>query len=109
MLALVSVFWGIALLYNIRPGDSGFAGNLVVAVCIAMTVLPGGITAGTINRVLLTFAALAFFFDLGEEVASDAMDVRGDQLRSSKSGAKSWGRASAIRVAGSDLYWFFVC
>ena len=27
---------------------------------------------------MLTFGALAFLFDLGEEIASDAMDVEGD-------------------------------
>lgn len=100
VLALVSVFWGIALLYNIKLKDSGFAGNLIVAVCVAMTVILGGITAGTINGVLLTFAALAFFFDLGEEIASDALDVKGDQLRSSESLAKRRGRTSAIRISG---------
>ena len=100
VLALVAVLWGIALLYNIRLKNSGFAGNLVVAVCVAMTLLLGGITAGTINGLLLTFAALAFFFDLGEEIASDAMDVEGDRLRSSKSLAKRWGRTAAIRIAG---------
>ncbi|WP_440950738.1 UbiA family prenyltransferase [Methanosphaerula subterraneus] len=100
VLALVAVLWGIALLYNIKLKNSGFAGNLVVAVCVAMTVLLGGITAGTINGLLLTFAALAFFFDLGEEIASDAMDVEGDRLRSSKSLAKRWGRTAAIRIAG---------
>ncbi len=100
VLALVAVLWGIALLYNIKLKNSGFAGNLVVAVCVAMTLLLGGITAGTINGLLLTFAALAFFFDLGEEIASDAMDVEGDRLRSSKSLAKRWGRTAAIRIAG---------
>jgi geranylgeranylglycerol-phosphate geranylgeranyltransferase len=100
VLALVAVLWGIALLYNIKLKNSGFAGNLVVAVCVAMTVLLGGITAGAINGFLLTFTALAFFFDLGEEIASDAMDVEGDRLRSSKSLAKRWGRTAAIRIAG---------
>ncbi|ACL16671.1 UbiA family prenyltransferase [Methanosphaerula palustris] len=100
VLALVSVFWGIALLYNIRLKNFGFAGNLVVAVCVAMTVTLGGIAVGTINGVVLTFAALAFLFDLGEEIASDAMDVEGDQLRSSKSLAKRWGRTTAIRITG---------
>jgi geranylgeranylglycerol-phosphate geranylgeranyltransferase len=100
VLALVSVFWGIAFLYNIRLKNLGFAGNLVVAVCVAMTVMLGGITVGILNGVVLTFAALAFLFDLGEEIASDAMDIEGDQLRSSKSLAKRWGRTPAIRIAG---------
>jgi hypothetical protein len=45
-----------------------------------MTFIFGRITAGAINGVVMTFAILSFFFDLGEEIAADAMDVKGDQL-----------------------------
>jgi geranylgeranylglycerol-phosphate geranylgeranyltransferase len=57
---------------------------------------------------VLTFAALAFFFDLGGEIAADAMDVKGDQVRSSKSLAKRWGRTRAMRIAGLMFVVFFV-
>ncbi len=108
VLALVIVFWGIALLYNIKFKEYGLAGNLIVALCIAMSCVLGGITVGTINGVVLTFAALAFFFDLGEEIASDAMDVKGDQVRSSESLAKRRGRTYAMRMAGVMFIVFFV-
>jgi geranylgeranylglycerol-phosphate geranylgeranyltransferase len=98
----------IALLYNIRFKEFGIAGNLIVAICVSMTVVLGGITAGTINGMVLTFAALAFFFDLGEEIASDAMDVKGDQARSSESLAKRWGRDRAMTAAGLMYGIFFV-
>jgi geranylgeranylglycerol-phosphate geranylgeranyltransferase len=107
VLALVSVLWGIALLYNIKLKESGFAGNLIVATCLGMMFILGGITAGAINGVVLTFAALAFFFDLGEEIASDAMDFKGDQVRSSESLAKRKGRAWAIRMSGIPFMVFF--
>jgi geranylgeranylglycerol-phosphate geranylgeranyltransferase len=106
VLGLVAVFWGIALLYNIKLKEYGIAGNLIVASCVGMTVMLGGIIAGTINGVVLTFAAMAFFFDLGEEIASDAMDVKGDQLRSSKSCEKK-GRRFAIRMSGAMFGIFF--
>lgn len=108
MLALVCVFWGIALLYNVKLKNYGFAGNLIVAVCVAMTFILGGITVGAINGVVLTFAALAFFFDLGEEIAADAMDVKGDQLRSSESIAKRRGRTFAMRMSGVMFIIFFM-
>lgn len=108
VLALVSSLWGIALLYNMKLKESGFAGNLIVATCLGMIFVLGGITAGTINGVVLTFAALAFFFDLGEEIAADAMDVKGDQVRSSKSLAKRWGRTFAMRISGIMFGVFFV-
>ena len=108
VLVLVALFWGIALLYNMKLKEYGFAGNLIVATCIAMTVVLGGITAGGVNGVVLIFAALAFFFDLGEEIAADAMDVKGDQVRSSKSLAGRWGRTYAMRMSGLMFIIFFV-
>jgi geranylgeranylglycerol-phosphate geranylgeranyltransferase len=53
-----------------------------------------------INGIVLTFAALAFLFDLGEEIAADAMDVIGDELRSSKSIAKRKNKTYALRLSG---------
>lgn len=108
VLALVSVLWGISLLYNMKFKEFGFAGNLVVATCLGMIFIVGGIIAGAITGVVLTFAALAFFFDLGEEIASDAMDVQGDQVRSSESLAKRRGRAWAIRVSALMFMVFFI-
>jgi geranylgeranylglycerol-phosphate geranylgeranyltransferase len=108
VLALVFVLWGLSLLYNIKFKEYGIAGNLVVAFCVGMTVILGGIAAGTINGVVLTFAVLAFLFDLGEEIAADAMDIEGDQLRSSHSLAKSRGRRFAIRISALLFCVFFV-
>jgi geranylgeranylglycerol-phosphate geranylgeranyltransferase len=99
VLAVVIVLWGIANLYNIRLKEYGFAGNLIVATCLGMMFITGAVAVGTINGVVLTFTALAFFFDLGEEIASDAMDVRGDQVRSSDSLAKRWGSPRALKIA----------
>jgi geranylgeranylglycerol-phosphate geranylgeranyltransferase len=108
VLAVVIVLWGIANLYNIRLKEYGFAGNLIVATCLGMMFITGAIAMGTINGVVLTFAALAFFFDLGEEIASDAMDVKGDQVRSSDSLAKKWGRQRALKIALLMFTVFFV-
>lgn len=108
VLAVVLVLWGISLLYNMKLKEYGLAGNLIVASCLGMMFVTGGITAGTINGVVLTFAALAFFFDLGEEIASDAMDVKGDLIRSSESLAKRYGRDRAMAVAGLMYGIFFV-
>jgi geranylgeranylglycerol-phosphate geranylgeranyltransferase len=108
VLAVVLILWGISLLYNMKLKEYGLAGNMIVASCLGMMFITGGIITGTINGVVLTFAALAFFFDLGEEIASDAMDVKGDQARSSESLAKRWGRDRAMSVAGLMYGIFFV-
>jgi len=108
VLAVVLILWGISLLYNMKLKEYGLPGNLIVASCLGMMFVTGGIIAGTINGVVLTFAALAFFFDLGEEIAADAMDVKGDQVRSSESLAKRWGRTRAMRMSGLMFLVFFL-
>ncbi|MDD1712840.1 MAG: UbiA family prenyltransferase, partial [Methanoregulaceae archaeon] len=108
VLALTGILWGIAFLYNMKIKESGFYGNLIVATCLGMIFILGGIIAGAVNGVVLTFAALAFFFDLGEEIASDAMDLKGDEVRSSESLAKRWGRDRAMRLSGIMFLLFFV-
>ena len=100
VLALAAAVWVIALLYNMKLKEMGLFGNLTVAFCVAMTVIIGGATIGMINGIVLTFAALAFLFDLGEEIAADAMDVIGDELRSSKSIAKRKNKTYALRLSG---------
>ncbi|MEN6343124.1 MAG: UbiA family prenyltransferase [Methanospirillum sp.] len=100
VLVLAAVAWAVALLYNIRLKEMGVLGNLAVAFCVSMTVVLGGAAAGTVNGLVLTFAALAFLFDLGEEVASDAMDVEGDALRPGRSIAAKRGGTYALRLSG---------
>lgn len=106
VLGLAIVFWALPLFYNMKIKEYGIAGNLVVATCVGMTIVFGGITAGSINGLVLTFGLLAFLFDLGEEVAADAMDVKGDEVRSSRSLAKSRGRGFALRLS-AVFFWIF--
>ncbi len=103
LLGLAILLWGISLLYNMKIKEYGPAGNLVVAACVGATILAGGIAAGVVNGLVLCFAALAFLFDLGEEIAADAMDVRGDSVRSSRSLAHSRGTGFAVRTAAAIL------
>lgn len=108
VLVLVSLCWAVAFLYNMKLKESGFAGNLVVASCIAMIFVIGGLAVGEVNGVVLTFAALAFLFDLGLEVAADALDARGDELRSGRSIASRKGKGYAMRISGTMLAVFFL-
>ena len=59
------------------------------------------------NGVVWIFGALAFTFDLGEEIAGGAMDVSGDEQRSARTLARARGRKYALRVSGI-LFAFFV-
>ncbi len=76
----------ISILYNWKYKESGLPGNIMVGFCVSMTFILGGMTVGALtNGIVLTFGALAFIFDLSEEIASGAMDAEGDRLRSSRS------------------------
>ena len=66
-----------------------------------MTFLLGGVSVGqAANPLVWIFALISFVFDLGEEIAGDAMDMAGDQKRASKSIAILHGKKFALRVSG---------
>lgn len=107
MLVLAVVVWLVGIAYNWKFKESGLPGNMMVAVSVAWTFVFGGISAGGLSSGLVwTFGALAFLFDLSEEIAGDAMDVKGDELRSVRSLARARGRTFALGVSVALLALF---
>jgi len=100
VLGLAVLLWVIGVLYNWRFKQSGLPGNLMVCLSVASTFLLGGISAGDFwNGIIWVFAAMAFFIDLGEEIAGDAMDMEGDRKRGSRSIALKKGRQFATTLS----------
>jgi geranylgeranylglycerol-phosphate geranylgeranyltransferase len=98
---LALIFWGMGLFYNWRGKASGLIGNLMVSTCVGIMFIFGAIAAGEPwNPIIWTLGSLAFCFDLGEEIAADAMDVEGDRLRGSRSIAILKGRRVALSISG---------
>ena len=94
----------IGFLYNWKFKQAGLTGNLMVASSVAITFILGGIASGQPwNKIVWTFALIAFLFDLGEEIAGDAMDMEGDARRGSRSIAILRGRRFAL-VLSSFLF-----
>ncbi len=94
--------WVVGQLYNWRFKESGLPGNLMVSASVASTFVLGGVAVGGLsNGVVWLFGAIAFLFDLGEEIAGGAMDMEGDRLRGSRSLAIIRGRTFALRVSAS--------
>ncbi len=94
---LCSIFWLIGCLYNWKFKEAGLLGNLMVSSSVGITFILGGIAVGEPwNKIVWCFALIAFFIDLGEEIAGDAMDMAGDQKRNSKSIAIRHGRKFAL-------------
>lgn len=107
-LALTVFIWTIGMLYNWKYKESGLPGNIMVALSVAWTFIFGGaIVDGLANGMIWVFAALAFVFDLGEEIAGGAMDVKGDDKRSARTIALVHGKKYALQVS-SFLFTLFV-
>jgi geranylgeranylglycerol-phosphate geranylgeranyltransferase len=107
VLGLAIFLWVIGVLYNWRFKQSGLPGNLMVCLSVASTFLLGGISTGDFwNGIIWVFAGMAFFIDLGEEIAGDAMDMEGDQKRGSRSIALKKGRRFATIL--SVICWSIV-
>ncbi len=101
-LVLCVIFATIGFLYNWKYKEAGLVGNLMVSSSVGITFILGGMAAGQPwNKIVWCFASMAFFIDLGEEIAGDAMDMEGDQKRGSKSLALMRGRTFALNVSAS--------
>jgi geranylgeranylglycerol-phosphate geranylgeranyltransferase len=107
-LLLISI--GLALvgfLYNRYFKKSGLPGNLMVSFSVGMTFIYGGASVGLpFHKMVLFFGLIAALIDLGEEIAADAMDIKGDQLINSNSLAIKYGQQTALKISG--FIFFFV-
>jgi len=80
--------------------ETGLLGNIMVSSSVAITFIFGGIAVGQPwNKIIWVFSSIVFCIDLGEEIASGAMDEKGDKKRSSKSLAITKGKDYAIRIS----------
>ncbi len=99
-LLVAAAVWLVGLAYNWRFKRTGLLGNLMVAFSVGMTFVYGGIVVGNpTDRIVWWFGFLAMLFDLGEEIAADAMDVEGDRLIGSWSLAIIIGPQNALKVS----------
>lgn len=96
----------VGFLYNRKFKKNGLPGNLMVCFSVGMTFIYGGVSVGLpFNKVVLFFGVIAALVDLGEEIAADTMDMKGDQLINSNSLAIKYGKEKALTVSG---FIFFV-
>ncbi len=92
--------WLLGFLYNWKLKAAGLWGNLSVSTNVALTFIFGGIAVGQVwSSFVWSFALIAFFFDLAEEIAGDAMDLEGDRKRGSRSIAILRGKRQALNIS----------
>ncbi|MBU1096287.1 MAG: UbiA family prenyltransferase [Bacteroidetes bacterium] len=91
----------IGFLYNRKYKKNGLLGNLMVSFSVGMTFIYGGLSVGQpFNKIVLFFGVIAALIDLGEEIAADSMDMRGDILIDSNSLAIKYGKKAALKISG---------
>lgn len=99
-LAVAIVFWTIGFSYNWKLKRTGLLGNLLVSSSVAITFIFGAIVVGNPwNVVVWIFSTIAFFIDLGEEIAADALDMEGDKKINSQSLALKYGQNNALKIS----------
>ena len=90
----------VGFLYNRKFKKFGLLGNLMVSFSVGMTFIYGGVLVGLpFNKIAWLFGIIAALVDLGEEIAADVMDEKGDKLTGSKSIAIIYGRTKALKIS----------
>lgn len=74
---------------------------------VGMTFIFGGLSIELpLHKMVLFFGLITALIDLGEEIAADAMNIKGDLLINSNSLAIKYGRETALRISG--FIFFFI-
>jgi geranylgeranylglycerol-phosphate geranylgeranyltransferase len=95
----------IGFIYNRYLKKSGLPGNLLVSFSVGMTFIYGGASVGLpFSNTVMFFALIAGLIDLGEEIAADSMDEKGDRLINSKSIAIKFGKSTALKISGAIFF-----
>lgn len=104
-ISITALFFSIGLtiigfLYNRKLKKHGLIGNIMVSFSVGMTFVFGGLSVGfPLNKIVMFFAVIAALVDLGEEIAADSMDIKGDMLIYSNSIAIKHGKEKALQVS----------
>ncbi|NHJ03018.1 MAG: hypothetical protein EAX86_12855 [Candidatus Heimdallarchaeota archaeon] len=101
---LLAIFGGLLLyFYAALFKRTGFLGNVVVAILVAIPFLFGGILTQSFETFLFP-ASFAFLINLGREIIKDIEDVRGDELKDVKSLALLYGIKPARNIGFVVLF-----
>jgi len=90
---------GLMMYYNTRGKRTGFFGNILVSICVALPFVYGGIVVNSVKPILGLFSIMAFLSNLGREVTKGVMDVDGDASKGVKTIAVLHGSSKASRIA----------
>ncbi len=108
-LILAAASWAVFVLYTTKGKRTGFLGNLMVSVCIAVPFVYGSFVVGEgLAPVAGIFVAIVFFSNTGREVTKGIVDIEGDREKNIRTVAVLHGEKKAAVVAAALLI-FAVC
>lgn len=95
----------VSLAYNMYGKRLGLPGNLMVAFCIAVPFLFGGIAVSSpLDVNVVVFFLLAFLATVGREITKGIADTEGDRLK----GIRTLAIVSGTRVAAAAAAAFYM-
>ncbi len=99
-LVIALAAWAVFVLYTTKGKRTGFLGNLMVSVCIAVPFIYGGFV---IDRGIIAttgiFVSIVFLANTGREVIKGIADVQGDRKSNIRTIAVLHGEKKAAIVA----------
>jgi geranylgeranylglycerol-phosphate geranylgeranyltransferase len=94
------IFWILGVLYNWRVKKTGFMGNVIVSLSVAIPYIYGGFaTNNPLHILLYIFAIMSFLSNLGREIIKGISDVEGDRSKGVRTVAIEYGLRRAAIVA----------
>ncbi len=99
-LIIVIIFWLLGVLYNWRLKKTGFLGNVVVSLSVAIPFFYGAVAIGRgMDLLVLLFSSMAFLTNLGREIIKGIMDVKGDLKGGVMTIAVKYGSSTAYYLS----------
>ncbi|MDH5634255.1 MAG: geranylgeranylglycerol-phosphate geranylgeranyltransferase [Candidatus Bathyarchaeota archaeon] len=101
-LVLAAASWAVFVLYTTKGKRTGFLGNLMVSICIAVPFVYGGfVVEGGLTPIAGIFVAIVFLSNTGREVTKGIVDLEGDREKNIRTVAVLHGEKKAAVVAAA--------
>ena len=97
-LLIAVLAWIVMMTYSVWGKKTGFLGNLMVSISVALPFMYGGVMTGSLAA-SLSFSCIAFLANTGREITKGIIDVDGDREEGVMTIAVTSGEKNAAMIA----------
>lgn len=97
-LLIAVLAWIVMMTYSVWGKKTGFLGNLMVSISVALPFMYGGVMTGSLAA-SLSFSGIAFLANTGREITKGIVDVDGDRKEGVRTIAVTSGEKNAAMIA----------